>query len=271
MAESPWIAALAALFLWWFSTGVLLWRVKSADNGPEGQHLCSVALGLPLVVGGLAGAQAAVAMPGAAGAYLGFASALALWGWIELAFLSGVITGPNRTPCPPQATLGARFVRAVGTIAWHELALVAALAALVWLSRGAEHAIALWTFAVLLAARVSAKLNLFLGVPRINTEFLPRPLAHLPSHFRRRRMNPLFPVSVVLLGAAVAGWGALALAATDPAGVVGFTLVGVLTLLALVEHLFMVLALPDEKLWRWMLPAPKKPPLNPLREETNGL
>jgi putative photosynthetic complex assembly protein 2 len=42
-----------------------------------------------------------------------------------------------------------------------------------------------WTFAVLFFARISAKLNLFFGVPRINTEFLPRPLAHLPSHFRR--------------------------------------------------------------------------------------
>ncbi|MDZ7599695.1 MAG: DUF3623 family protein [Desulfobacterales bacterium] len=50
--------------------------------------------------------------------------------------------------------------------------------------RDAANPFGLWTFAVLFFARVSAKLNLFFGVPRINTEFLPRPLAHLPSHFR---------------------------------------------------------------------------------------
>ena len=33
MTESPWIAALLTLFVWWFSTGVILWRVRVADNG----------------------------------------------------------------------------------------------------------------------------------------------------------------------------------------------------------------------------------------------
>ena len=30
---NPWVAAVAALFLWWFSTGIILWRVRVADNG----------------------------------------------------------------------------------------------------------------------------------------------------------------------------------------------------------------------------------------------
>jgi putative photosynthetic complex assembly protein 2 len=29
--------------------------------------------------------------------YIAFLSALALWGWVELAFLTGVITGPVQT------------------------------------------------------------------------------------------------------------------------------------------------------------------------------
>jgi putative photosynthetic complex assembly protein 2 len=44
-----------------------------------------------------------------------------------------------------------------------------------------------WTFAVLYFARISAKLNLFFGVPKINTEFLPvgagasaQPFPHRP-------------------------------------------------------------------------------------------
>ena len=265
MAESPWIAALAALFLWWASTGIFLWRVAAADNAGGAQHRWSVIGGLPLLLGGFLAAQASLGMPGVAGAYLGFSAALAIWGWIELAFLSGVITGPNRSPCPPDSSPAERLWRAIGTIAWHELALIAAFIALALLSRGAEQAVAFWAFAVLLAARISAKLNLFLGVPRINTAFLPRPLAHLPSYFRRRAMNPLFPVSVLVLAAATGGWAVLAAQAGDAAGTVGFTL------LALVEHGFMVLALPDDKLWRWMMPAPKQQPLESLREETNGL
>ncbi|MEO0929805.1 MAG: DUF3623 family protein, partial [Pseudomonadota bacterium] len=39
--------------------------------------------------------------------------------------------------------------------------------------------------------------------------------------------------------------------------VVGFALLTALSALALLEHWLMVVPLPDAKLWRWMLPAPK--------------
>jgi hypothetical protein len=42
-------------------------------------------------------------------------------------------------------------------------------------------------------------------------------------------------------------------------------------LLALLEHWFMVLPLPDEKLWRWMMPDAKPPQTDRLREDANGL
>jgi putative photosynthetic complex assembly protein 2 len=59
---------------------------------------------------------------------------------------------------------------------------------------------------VLYIARISAKLNLYLGVPRINVEFIPSPLNHLPSHFRIARMNWLFPISITGLSVAAAYW-----------------------------------------------------------------
>ena len=37
--NTPWIAAVAALFLWWFSTGIILWRVKRADQEGRDAHL----------------------------------------------------------------------------------------------------------------------------------------------------------------------------------------------------------------------------------------
>ena len=251
---SPWIAAVLAVLLWWASTGAILWRVRRADLGPPGAHLRSVVWALPVLALGLYGLAATAAGQGAFAVILSFLAALAVWGWIELAFLSGIVTGPNRVPCPADATLGARFLRATGTILWHELALLAALGAAWALTLGAPNPVGFLTFAVLFAARISAKLNLFLGVPRINVEFLPAPLAHLPSHFRHARMNWLFPLSVTALTFLAGFWAAEALAAADPAARLGHVLLAVLTGLAVLEHWFMVLPLPDQRLWRWMLP-----------------
>ncbi|QYK40603.1 MAG: DUF3623 domain-containing protein [Paracoccaceae bacterium] len=255
--ENPWIAALAALFLWWFSTGLLLMRVRAADNRGHDAHIWSCLLTLPVLAAGVIGASQTAADPSSLGAFLGFLSALAVWGWIELAFLSGLITGPNRSPCPPGAGGWDRFVRGFGTVAWHELALLSALLVLAQIAQGAANPFAWWTFAVLFFARISAKLNLFFGVPRIHTEFLPRTLSHLPSHFRRAGMNPFFPVSVSLLTFAAYCWLERLWQAETPGQTTGFALLAALTLLALLEHWFMVLPLPDQKLWRWMMPAPK--------------
>jgi putative photosynthetic complex assembly protein 2 len=258
---NPWLVSLSAIFLWWFSTGAILWRVRHADRIGHEAHLWSVLLGLPLLAGGFLGLHATLGNDTVGGVYTAFLSALAIWGWVELAFLSGVITGPDRRPCPPSAALPERFLRATGTILWHEMALISALLAIWAISDGVANTTGLWTFAVLFFARISAKLNLFFGVPRINVEFLPRPLLHLASHFRHARMNGLFPVSVTALTFAAACWMERAVAAQTDAASVGYILLTVLTLLALLEHWFMVVPLPDQKLWRWMLPDPT--PTNP--------
>jgi putative photosynthetic complex assembly protein 2 len=249
------MAAVAALFLWWFSTGIIIWRVKRADLEGRDAHLWSVILGLPLLIGGFGALIHSLDDGSATGAFIAFVAALAIWGWIELAFLSGIIAGPNTRPCPPFAPVWERFIRACGTIAWHELVLMASLGVLAQISEGVVNKFGLWTFAILFFARISAKLNLFFGVPRIHTEFLPRPLAHLPSHFRLAPMNAVFPVSITALTFAAACFLERLWAATTDGQIIGFTLLSALTLLALLEHWFMVLPLPDEKLWRWMMPS----------------
>jgi putative photosynthetic complex assembly protein 2 len=251
---NPWIVALSALFLWWFSTGLILWRVRVADQSGTGAHLMSVLGGLPMLALGIYGFHATQGDASVTGTYVAFLSALAIWGWIELAFLSGIITGPNTEPCPAGATLVDRFVRAVGTILWHELLLIGTVIVMARQSVGVDNAVALWTFVILFFARISAKLNLFFGVPRIHTEFLPLPLTHLASHFRLAPMNWVFPISVTALSFAAACWMERAYAATTDAAFVGHVFLAALTLLALLEHWFMVLPLPDQKLWRWMLP-----------------
>ena len=271
MLESPLFAALSALLLWWASTGVLLWRVHVADRGHGDQHTLSVILGLPLFAAGVLGVNATLGDPSALGVWLAFLSALALWGWIELAFLSGVITGPNQAPCPPGLRGARRFWSAFATIAWHELALLATLVTLGAATWGAENAFAFWTFALLFGARISAKLNLFLGVPRINTDFLPRPLAHLSGYFRQGPVSGFFPVSVTLLALTTGCFIERIVSATTPGATVGFTLLAALSALALLEHWFMVWRVRDDKLWRWLLPDAQPTRPKRLQEDSHGL
>ena len=260
MFESPWVVALSAIFIWWFSTGILLWRVRHADNhGPEA-HVVSVIAGLPMLFAGVWGYSHTLADPTVKGVYVAFLSSLAVWGWIELAFLSGVITGPNTDPCPRHAGRTERFLRAVGTVLWHEIVLLTVLVAMAIHAAGAPNRFGLWTFLVLFIARISAKLNLYLGVPYVNVEFLPSTLAHLPSYFRRDRMNNFFPLSVTLLTFATGCWVERAISTGDDSSrAVGFWLLAALTALAVLEHWFMVMNLQDKKLWKWMMPEPRIP------------
>ena len=271
MLHHPALAVTGALFLWWAATGLLLWCVHRADrDGGPGRHLATVLLALPLLVGGVLGVDATRSLTSAPGIWLAFVAALAIWAWIELAFLSGVVTGPVTTACPPGLAGGARFRRAFGTIAWHEGTLLAALTWLGLATATAPNRFAFYTFMILFCARVFAKLNLFLGVPRINTDFLPRPLAHLASYFRQGPVSGFFPLSVTLLaltlGCLIDQWWRT----TDPGLALGFALLCAITALALLEHWFMVWKMNDDKLWRWMIPALRDDKTK-LRGHTHGL
>lgn len=254
---TPWIAAIIALFIWWFSTGTILMAVKYADRNGAAARRGAMLGGFPLFILGAYGAYWSATETDVLGVYVAFLSALALWGWIELAFLTGVITGPNRNPLPDGTAEWERFVRAWGTLAYHEMLLIAVLLVMGLMLWDAPNAFGFWTFAVLFFARVSAKLNLFFGVPRIHVEFLPDALSHLSSHFRVAGMNWLFPISITALTFAAACWLERLYAAQSQGEIIGFALLTALTALAALEHWVMVLPIPDERLWRWMLPAPK--------------
>lgn len=252
---SPWVASFLAIFAWWFSTGVILMVVRKADR--QGSHGMTVFVALPMLVLGAWAVQASLLELSALGAYLGFAGALAIWGWVELAFLAGAITGPSRETCPPQAKGRDRFFRAFQTVAYHELALTLGLWGLVIASDGAENRIALATYLILFLARILAKLNLFFGVPRINVEFVPARLTHLKSYFRQGSVTLAFPAAITVLTALLAVCAERLWGAQSDVALVGFALLTALSALALLEHWLMVVPLPDAKLWRWMLPVPK--------------
>jgi len=252
-----WIAAVIAIFVWWFATGAIMLAVRWADRAGGGAHGMVVFAGIPMLALGVAGVILSLSSASVWGVYAGFLGALAVWGWIELAFLAGIITGSETRECPQGLGGFARFRRAWRTVSHHEMALVLGLISVVALTVGAENQVALWAYLILFLARISAKLNLFFGVPRINMEFVPARLQHLKSYFRKAPVTFAFPVAITGLSFTLAFFILHLMSATTAIEAASFTLLVALASLALLEHWLMVVPLPDAKLWRWMLPAPK--------------
>ena len=239
-----------AVFVWWFSTGLIIWLDRLPDTGVRWGLVLSSALAVAALFGLARTAQT----PSVTGAYCAFSCTLIIWGWHELTFLSGWLTGPRRHALAPGTAGWQRFVQSVRAILWHELGLVAMGAAVAVVTWGGSNTVGLWTFGVLWLMRLSSKLNLFFGVRNFSEAFLPPHLKYLQSFFRRRRMNAFFPLAV---GAAV--WVAVGLvqAALDPAladgARAGLWLVATLLVLAIVEHALLVLPLQSTALWRWAI------------------
>jgi putative photosynthetic complex assembly protein 2 len=242
------------VFLWWFSTGAILWL----DRRPKVTYRWSLIA--VTVIAAVAGCGLAASLRDATpfGAVIAFTCALAIWGWHELTFLTGLISGPQRTACPSDVPGWRRFILATSTLIYHEIALLLTALVIAAVSWQAPNQFACWTFLVLFFSRLSAKLNLFFGVPNFSDELFPDHLKYLSSYLRRSPASALFPVSI-LAGVALAG--TLVGLALDPGArmfeVTGYALLFALATLAVIEHVFMALPLPDAALWRWALPAPK--------------
>lgn len=245
------LPALYAVLVWWFSTGLIL----LLDHRPRATHPASMVAGTGVL--GLAfwaiGASAGDASE--AGAYTAFTAALLVWGWQEMSYYMGFVSGPRPFGCPPGARGFARFRAAAATSLWHEAAIIAGGLAILLLTWDQPNLFALWTYGVLWGMNLSARLNLFLGVRNLNAEFLPAHLAYLRGYLRVRAMNPLFPVSVSFAGL---GTAALALAAFSDGAtaheVAGLSILATLMALATLEHGFLMLPLPSAALWQWSLP-----------------
>lgn len=245
-------AVLYTVFLWWFSTGAILWLVRAPRSTYRWSLLGASVLAVLAVVAMVVTRNETTPVA----AYAAFTAALVLWGWHELSFLTGLLTGASSAVCPPGATGWVRFRAAAATLMHHELALAVTALAIAALTLASANPIGGWTFLVLFAARLSSKLNLFLGAPNFSVEFFPKHLAYLTTYLRKGPVSPLYPVSLAALAIAAAGAAAVALAAdASPVAATGYALVFALLALAALEHVFMALPFRDTALWRWAMPA----------------
>lgn len=236
-----------AVGIWWLSTVALLYRAGL----PRRTYPATMAGASAVLLLALFALVATRDDPSTGGAYVAFAAAVAVWGWHELSYLFGYVTGPRPAPCPPECSGRQRFFYGVGACLYHELAIVATAAVIAALCWDAPNRVGLWSFVILWLMRWSAKLNIFLGVRNLHDEYWPEQLQYLKTFVRERSMNELFPLSVL---AATAGIALLVLAAVnadaDGARRAGATLLATLLTLATLEHWLLMLKLPDDALWR---------------------
>ena len=241
-----------ALFLWWFSTGVILFL----DSLPVRTYRWSLLGASFVLLLSFAALTLVRERTDLIGAYIGFTSGLLIWGWLEMTYFMGFITGPRKEACPERCTSWRRFGLALQTSLWHELLLLTLAAAMVTLTWDAANQVGTWTFVILWWMRWSAKLNLFFGVPNLNEEWLPEHVRFVTSYLHKRPMNLLFPVSVSV---ATVVMSLLVEAALDlppmSFGGVALLLTATLLALAILEHWFLVLPLEDGVLWNWILGA----------------
>lgn len=243
-----------ALFLWWFSTGVLLYLNHLHPSTYRWSAMLAGALMLFCLFG--LGASASDASPG--GALIAFTQAILVWAWVEMSYFMGLITGPRKCACPSRLCGWPRFILAVQTSLYHELLVIGLGFLIITLTWDMPNRVASGTFCTLWFMRWSAKLNLFLGVPNVNVDWFPEHLRFLTSYMKQRSMNLFFPLSITVATAATSVLAALAITAEDEFLRMAYSLIASLMALAALEHWFMVLPLRDSALWDWALRAATK-------------
>jgi putative photosynthetic complex assembly protein 2 len=243
------LPVLFALFIWWFGTGIVLCLVRI---GPRKLSLVIVGATVTLVASAY-GLVATAGVMTVSGAYLAFSCAILAWCWLEITFLTGHVTGPRTSVCPASASGWRRVGLAISAILYHELALVAFGVGIVALTWQGGNQVGAATFLILWIMRLSAKLNLFLGVPFLNDDLLPEPLAHLKSYFSCRPMNAFFPAAVTASTILTTLLAVGALEARTEFGATAFLLLATLTALAVLEHWFMVVPVPVRAIWEWSM------------------
>jgi len=252
-----WLPVAFAVFVWWSTTTLALYL----DGLPSRTFRRSIGFASVLLVAAFIAISQSSHVTSSAAAYLAFTSGLVVWGWNEIAFLTGLITGPRRTACAPACGGWKHFLHGVEALLYHELVIGVCGSLVFALSWNEANDVASKTFLTLWLMRISAKLNIFLGVRNLGTELLPPHLEYLQSFFSRKPLNLLFPVSVTVATAVAVHLFAQANAASASAfEVTGATLVGTMLALGLMEHWLLVLPIETNSLWSYGLQSRTRDP-----------
>lgn len=243
------LPALFAVFLWWFLTGAILYL----DGLPRRTFKWTLLASFGVLAAAFWGLYATSGDTSLGGAYASFGCGVLIWGWQQISFYTGAITGPRKVSCAKGCSGWPHFVHALQVCLYHEAMILVSAGLCLLLTWGAPNQIGLWTFLILWLMHESARLNVFLGVRNVTEEFLPAHMEFLKSFLRQRPMNLLFPFSVTAVTLLTMWMAQKAYGAETAIDTAGYVFLTTLLALALIEHWFLVLPLPAEKLWSWGL------------------
>ena len=239
-----------ALFVWWFSTGVIIYL----DGLPRHTFRWGMLGATLLLAASIYGLAVTKNDTSVAGAYWAFTFGLLIWGWQEISFYMGFVTGPRKKACPEGCRGWKHFGHAIQVSLYHELSIIAAAVLVVAVTWNGANQVGTWTFMILWWMHESARLNVFLGVRNLNEEFLPEHLEYLKGFLTKKPMNLLFPVSITVSTVILTWLVQLAIAPEATAfEAVGYTFLATMMALAVLEHWFLVVPLPAASLWNWAL------------------
>ena len=241
------LASFFVIFLWWISTTVIL--ALTRKNGTINDVRTMILATIVLILGFLILIYSRN-VTSVFSAYCGFVSILMIWAWQETAFLVGWITGNRKSKCPKDAKGVIRAWLAFQTISYHELTLIILGVTVYVLTKDASNDIAFMAFLVLWVMRLSAKINVFLGVRNFYEEFLPKKISYLTTYFKRKSYNPLFPFLLMTAIIIDMLFWYNAGTAINSFERVSLTLVAALLGLGIVEHILMMVPFQLDRIWR---------------------
>jgi putative photosynthetic complex assembly protein 2 len=243
-----------AVFLWWFSTGIVMALYGRSVQVMRRGFLFGTLL-LPLAIGGVVLTRDSM-QP--IDVYLAVTCGVTLWGWQVAGYYLGFVTGPDdnlagRTAHAAGQDLLTRFNAALRFSIYHEVLVVVGAVVLAALTWDSPNQWALWMYLALLVMHSSAKLNVFMGVRNFRIELLPAKMQYIGKLLGKQSNNVLFPMSVAWSTIAVVIlFFEASLRITDTAEAAGYFLVATMIGLGLLEHWVLMLPLPD-RLWEIVL------------------
>jgi putative photosynthetic complex assembly protein 2 len=197
----------------------------------------------------------------AGGVFASFFWAIVIWSWIETSYYTGFIVGRKNVPeVEPGLPTWQRFKRAIAANLYHELMIIGLSIAVIIAGVGGVNETGLWAFMILHWTHQSAKINIFLGVNNLTTEYLPENLRYMAQYFVKKPLNSFFPVSVTISTIIATVLFASVLGSRTAGEQTGQALLFILMSAAVLEHWWLVTPVPS-RVWEWALKSRKEHPV----------
>ncbi|MEI6044194.1 MAG: putative photosynthetic complex assembly protein PuhE [Chloroflexota bacterium] len=255
----------AAVLLWWGATGIII-------------YVCGRKQWRPWVFGVVSAVQpfafwqlwSTRDSADVGGTFAAFFWAVIIWSWIETSYYSGFVVGRATPDLEPDAPTGLRFRRAISANLYHELFIIGLSVVVVLVGWGGRNEIGLWAFMILHWTHQSAKINVFLGVNNLTTDYLPDNLKYMAQYFTKKPINSFFPLSVTISIIVATVLFGNTISAGSSGQQVGQALLFIMMSAAVLEHWWLVTPMPST-VWQWALKSRQTEQAEPSLEMTETI